>query len=57
MKFIFVSDTDFNEVISAQTGLVLVVFVTDWSGACYIVESFLVSLAKKFQNVIEIVIL
>ncbi len=55
MKFKYVSDTDFSEVISAQTSLVLVVFVTDWSGICYIVESFLVSLAKRFQS--EVLIL
>lgn len=55
MKIKNVSDADFNEVVNIQTGLVLVVFVTDWSGTCYIVETFLVSLAKRFQS--EVVIL
>lgn len=54
MKYQFLSDSDFNEVIHAQTGLVLVVFVADWSGSCYMIDPFFGSLSRRFANRVTI---
>ncbi len=54
MKFKNISDADFSGLIETQMGLVLVVFVTDWSGTCYIIDSSLASLARKFQSKVTI---
>ena len=54
MKYRFLSEADFDEVLNTKSGLVLVVFEADWSASCHMIAPYLVSLPKILKDDITI---
>ena len=53
-EFLLLSDIDLKTSIASQKLLMLVLFITDGNGLCYLVESGLMKLPDKIRNKVAI---
>ncbi len=53
LNYISITDANFNEVVLKNSRIMLVLFMTDWSGACHILAPVIDRLASDYSPKID----